>query len=83
MMLEKLNFIAPQEMQKARMDICFLCSELGTVLATGIAKCKACGCAIRGKVVLKTSTCPLGKWEAAPVDVTIVVESLSSGGHTL
>jgi hypothetical protein len=61
-MFEKLNFLSAQEMQKARMQICFSCPELGIIAVAGIAKCNSCGCPIRSKVALKSSTCPLDKW---------------------
>lgn len=51
------SYLASQELQESRYEICKSCDSL-TILKT----CKECGCIMPLKVKLTNVTCPLGKW---------------------
>jgi predicted Zn-ribbon and HTH transcriptional regulator len=59
-MLE-LNTIGAKRRKVAeeRMSICQECPELEPELA----RCKMCGCFMKGKTLFMSSKCPLGKWD--------------------
>ena len=50
--------LAPEEVQKARLDTCEGCVHL--FKPTG--NCKRCGCFVKIKTQLLHSKCPVGKW---------------------
>ena len=50
-------FLAEHELIEQRINICNTCEHL-----SAIRNCKICGCLVDGKVRLKGSTCPIGKW---------------------
>ncbi|NDB62206.1 hypothetical protein EB001_27770 [bacterium] len=56
----ELNTIGAKrrKMSEERMSICRECPELEPELA----RCKMCGCFMKGKTLFKDSKCPLGKW---------------------
>ena len=48
----------PEEVSKERLDLCKSCDfYIGE-------RCSKCGCQMRVKTTLATSSCPIGKWEA-------------------
>lgn len=51
-------FNVDKETAFARLDICAACPRLFKPTFT----CKECGCFMKVKVRLTTSTCPIGKW---------------------
>ena len=57
-----MEIFANKEKQQERLSICFKCPDIGIIPVVNIAKCNACGCPIRTKIVPSGSTCPKGKW---------------------
>jgi hypothetical protein len=51
------SFLADNEVQAARYDICKSCTSF-TILKT----CKECGCIMPLKVKMASASCPLNKW---------------------
>ena len=49
-----------EEAVKVRMDTCKSCDQFEPIQE----RCKSCGCFMRAKTSLRTSTCPLNKWKA-------------------
>lgn len=47
-----------KEVAQSRFDICKQCDRLIPV----VSMCKECGCAMKIKVKMTNSVCPLGKW---------------------
>lgn len=47
-----------EALHKVRLDICRACPRL----FKPTLQCKECGCFMRVKTRLKSSTCPIGKW---------------------
>jgi|688.fasta_scaffold1338455_2 hypothetical protein len=58
--------IAPEDVRKARVEICLACPHLKKGL---IFRCGKCGCVIKGKTALARESCPDDRW---PVHVGIV-----------
>jgi hypothetical protein len=54
-------------MQKERMAICRSCPDLIKVTE----QCKHCGCFMELKTKLADAYCPLGKWDAVKIDISI------------
>lgn len=54
--------IAQKEMQKKRLETCMACPNMAYVPIVQAAKCSACGCPIRTKVIIEHTQCPKGKW---------------------
>ena len=48
----------PDEVQKARYDLCLACPELIKLTK----QCKKCGCVMPLKTKLPAAKCPIGKW---------------------
>lgn len=48
----------PDEVQKARYDLCLACPELIKLTK----QCKKCGCFMPLKTKLPAAECPIGKW---------------------
>ena len=57
-----MQIIASKEKQQERLSMCFSCPSIGTIPIVNLAKCNACGCPIRTKIVPESSKCPKGKW---------------------
>jgi hypothetical protein len=55
-----MTYIATQQQQQDRRNICKQCPELIVKLGSDI--CGKCKCVLVGKVVLTDSKCPLNKW---------------------
>jgi len=51
-------FSVTQETVQQRLDACNACENFNK----DTTRCSECGCFMRLKTQLKTSTCPLGKW---------------------
>jgi len=45
-----------------RRDICNSCEHLKIII--GARVCNSCGCSIWGKTMMKSQSCPEGKWNA-------------------
>lgn len=60
--------MAPEEVAKARWDICFNCEFLvkqsvgGETVDAHMYRCSKCGCGMRVKVRLAAMKCPINKW---------------------
>lgn len=55
---EAKKFIAPEELQKERIEICNSCD----LLFTPTRNCKSCGCFVDIKTKILTVKCPENKW---------------------
>lgn len=55
-----MTYIATQQQQLDRRNICKICPELVNVLGADV--CGKCKCVLAGKVVLTDAKCPLNKW---------------------
>ena len=53
-------------MATKRYEICSKCPDLKNAggINNLVATCRLCGCVVRAKVQLKSSRCPVGKWES-------------------
>jgi predicted Zn-ribbon and HTH transcriptional regulator len=56
-MSETVSILSP----KQRLDICLDCDRLFELIPHA-PQCKECGCFMKVKTRLKSSSCPLGKW---------------------
>jgi len=54
--------VASDEKYAERLDICNACPKLDQVAFGGTGRCLACGCSIKAKLKILSSTCPLEKW---------------------
>lgn len=52
------GFLANDEIQRNRMDICRMCDQY----SERRKRCKKCGCLLEAKVKFASSRCPLDKW---------------------
>lgn len=50
--------LSPKEVSEKRLSICNECEFYSG------ARCSKCGCQMRVKTTLATSSCPIGKWDA-------------------
>jgi hypothetical protein len=53
------DFLVDKDTYYTRLQICTQCDSL----QKPIYRCKECGCIMPAKAKLKTSTCPLNKWQ--------------------
>ena len=54
-----MSFLADPKTVEERRAICAACPfKVGGLLA----RCRACGCVIKAKTALESSSCPKGKW---------------------
>ena len=59
------GFLAPQDIQKARMKKCKKCECFyESAINENQNRCTACGCYLTNKVSLAAAECPKGKWGA-------------------
>lgn len=58
----------PPEVLADREAICRACPEWDAKALNGTGRCKKCGCSTWAKLRMATERCPLGKWEAVPLD---------------
>jgi ribosomal protein S27AE len=56
-----MDVIASDEVVAKRLKICSKCEHLMTSIAN-IKLCGKCGCVIKVKVKVKSTTCPVNKW---------------------
>lgn len=49
---------ADKDLQQQRLDICDACP----LLIRESSRCSACGCFVKSKVTMSSSSCPKGKW---------------------
>lgn len=54
----KENIHVIRELQHERIEICNTCPELRELTR----QCKQCGCFVDAKTLIKSSSCPIGKW---------------------
>ena len=54
--------IVQKEMQKKRLETCMVCPHMKFIPVVQVAKCSACGCPIRTKIMVENTPCPKGKW---------------------
>lgn len=54
--------VASDEKYAERLDICNACPKLDQAAFGGTGRCLACGCSIKAKLKILSSTCPLEKW---------------------
>lgn len=52
------EMLAPEEIQSNRLNICLNCEHLIKITH----QCSKCLCIVDGKVMVKKSKCPMGKW---------------------
>lgn len=57
-----MSIVSAKNLQQKRLEICMPCEHIAIVPLLGFAKCNACGCPIRSKIMLDNSKCPKGKW---------------------
>jgi hypothetical protein len=57
-----LDFLADKTTYYARLQVCSQCDRL----QKPIYLCKECGCIMPAKAKIKTSMCPLNKWQDLP-----------------
>lgn len=55
-----MTYIATQQQQLDRRNICKQCPELTDVMGADV--CGKCKCVLVGKVILIDAKCPLNKW---------------------
>lgn len=53
-----MSLLIPKQDYKNRLKICFDCSSYNPI----IKQCRECGCFLILKAALKSTNCPLGKW---------------------
>lgn len=51
-------FTERRELANTRLEICKSCDQY----ISYTTMCKQCGCIMKGKTLLKSAKCPLGKW---------------------
>jgi hypothetical protein len=54
-----LDFLADKTTYYARLQVCSQCDSL----QKPIYRCKECGCIMPAKAKIKSSVCPLNKWQ--------------------
>ena len=47
-----------RELSRERLEVCRTCEKLFKPTMT----CKACGCFLKAKTLMRDQTCPMGKW---------------------